>query len=311
MEGMISRIEALEVDIEAVKGNLRVVLSQLEGEKTVFLDSINKTFTDHKLVINEVVEGARSEFTNLRASQQALYESMATTVHGLDERLARLEAIGSAAQADVEGWGSRRGYIPTKFTIPKTFTDKEEEWRQWKDDVEDYLDHANPGMRDLLNEIDVEVEDVDEGWRRKRVGSVKEKVLGDHVQVWRALKHLTSGEARKIVMNVKGQDGFRAWQKLRLRFEPSLAAKQGIVLAEFSGMIARPAKTPAETVVLITEMEGRMKNIADLTGDEVSEMHAKSVLVGILDPMTRQHRAMQHGADYEKLKKTVLEFANM
>jgi hypothetical protein len=52
-------------------------------------------------------------------------------------------------------------------------------------------------------------------------------VTDDTVQVWRALKHLTDGEARKVVMAVKGECGFTAWQRLKFRFEPSLAAKQG------------------------------------------------------------------------------------
>ena len=44
----------------------------------------------------------------------------------------------------------------------------------------------------------------------------------------------------------------------------------------------------------------------------ISDNHAKSVLVGILDPMTRQHTAMHHGGNtgYEKLKRVVLEFTN-
>ena len=74
---------------------------------------------------------------------------------------------------------------------------------------------------------------------------------------------------------------------------------------EFSGMVARPAKNPEETRNLITEMERKRKMVEDVTGEDVSENHAKSVLVGILDPTTRQHTAMYHGskASCEQLKK--------
>ena len=59
----------------------------------------------------------------------------------------------------------------------------------------------------------------------------------------------------------------------------------------------------------MTEMDRKMKLVGDVTG-EVSEMHARSVLVGILDPVTRQHTAMNHSKSYETLKKIVQEFAN-
>ena len=59
-------------------------------------------------------------------------------------------------------------------------------------------------------------------------------------------------------------------------------------------------------------MEQRIKLVEDFTGEDVSENHAKSVLVGILDPTTRQHTAMYHGnkSTCEDLKKVVLEFIN-
>ena len=41
-------------------------------------------------------------------------------------------------------------------------------------------------------------------------GALGEKVLGDHVQVWRALKGLTGGVARSVVQSAHGEDGFEA-----------------------------------------------------------------------------------------------------
>ena len=76
--------------------------------------------------------------------------------------LRRSSAPSHTVRVVVQGWRSRRGYIPTKFTIPKSFTDKGEKCRQWKEDVADYWDLANVGMKELLEEIDVEVERVTE-----------------------------------------------------------------------------------------------------------------------------------------------------
>ena len=84
----------------------------------------------------------------------------------------------------------------------------------------------------------------------------------------------------------------------------------GTVLLEFNSMMTNPAKTQAELVNLITEMDSKMKNVEDITGEKVGEMHAHSVLIGVLDHMTRQHTAMKHGLPYEFLKKIISEFAN-
>ena len=136
-------------------------------------------------------------------------------------------------------------------------------------------------------------------------------MIEDEIQVWRTLKALTTGDAKKTILSVKNEDGFRAWQKLHQRYEQCLAAGQGAVLAEFTGMITKPSKTPAETRKIVTEIEQKMKRVEDATGTEVDQNHAKSILIGVLDPITKQHTAMKHGQEtsFEELKKLVLEFA--
>ena len=47
-----------------------------------------------------------------------------------------------------------------------------------------------------------------------------------------------------------------------------------------------------------------MKKVEDITDIPVDDNHAKSILIGILDPTTRQHTAMKHGQNvkFEELK---------
>ncbi len=80
-----------------------------------------------------------------------------------------------------------------------------------------------------------------------------------------------------------------AWQNLHKHYEPSLAARQGAVLADFSNLVTKPAKGPLETKQRITEMDARAKVVEDITGKPVDDNHAKSVLIGLMDPTTRQH----------------------
>ena len=205
-----------------------------------------------------------------------------------------------------------KGYLQAKNLTPKVFGDKPEEWRMWRDDLEDFMDTINPGMKTFLKSIAEEAEIIDNAWKEAKRMDSGDKIINDEVQVWRTLKALTTGEAKKLILSVKAEDGYRAWQKMHHRFEQGLAAKQGAVLAEFTGMISKPGKNPSETKRLITDIEQKMKNVEDTTGKEIDQNHAKSILIGILDPITRQHTAMKHGQDvsFEELKRLVLEFTN-
>lgn len=174
------------------------------------------------------------------------------------------------------------------------------------------FDSINLGMREFLKEVETKTEDLTEEWIQEKEGRYGTKVVSDRVQVWRALKSLTTGEARKAIMSIKTEDGFKALQKLHMHLGPSLASRQGMVLAELSGMVAKLAKTPGETRSLLMELERRVKVAEDVTVESISDMHSKSILVGILDPVTRQHTAMHRGtrASYDQLKRVVLEFVN-
>ena len=118
--------------------------------------------------------------------------------------------------------------------------------------------------------------------------------------------------ATTIVMLVGSEDGFEAWRRLHLQYNPKLVTRQGQVLADFAVMVIKPARSIGETWELLTEMERRMKILRDLTDQGVSDMHVRSVLVGILDPMTRQHTASAHkqSESFEVFKTAVLEFTN-
>jgi len=45
------------------------------------------------------------------------------------------------------------GYIPQKQLMPKSFNDKPEEWRAWREDVLDWIDSVNPGVKEVLEEL--------------------------------------------------------------------------------------------------------------------------------------------------------------
>jgi hypothetical protein len=75
-------------------------------------------------------------------------------------------------------------------------------------------------------------------------------------------------------------------------------------------MGSKPARNPGELQSLITEMGRKIKMIEEITGEVVPDMMAKSVLLSVLDPLTRQHTAVIHSQTYVKIRARVLEFAS-
>ena len=227
-------------------------------------------------------------FEGLRPAIHGLHVETANTVTNLQRRVVRLESNSSGAYTN-------KGYLSQQSMIQKNFTDKADKWKSWQEEVADYVDTMTPGMRKVLADIDQETDVIDDLWRHVRE-TKNGKVMEEHTNLWRLLRRVTEGKSKKVVMSTKDEDGFRAWQRLRQRFERGLAARQGIVIEEFSGMVSRPAKNPGETIALLTEMDRKMKLVEDVTGEEVSEMHARSVLVGGLgscDPPTHRHEPFQ------------------
>ena len=172
---------------------------------------------------------------------------------------------------------------------PKAFGNKEEHRREWVEEVRGYMDAVKPGMRDLLiaaeKERDTTV--VDSAWACN-----KNMNLGqESIQVWRALKKLTEdhSEARQVVTSVPGEDGYAAWVKLHRRYGMALAMKQGTMLANFSNLGMTKMKGPAETRSRVIDIDKMAKLTEEITGEPIGEGHWKSVLVGMLDPVTRQH----------------------
>lgn len=311
VEARLARLEeeagASRTSLNETQQKVSEALQALEGQKVAFGDMVAKQLADNGNAISLVVNDARNEFTRVNANLQELHDRTKGAVEQIQRRLSELERNPGAGTKK-----SQRGYLPMKETIPSVFADKIADWRLWVEDVADFMDDQTEGMKDFLMFVAKEKDPITQEWKSEARVEHDDKVVSNMVNVWRALKKLTSGEARKIVMSVREEDGFRAWQKLHQRFEPGLEAKQGMVLAEFSGMIAKPGKTPADTRGLITEMEERMKLIEDITGKAVDEDHAKSILIGVMDPITRQHTAMNHGVSvtFDKLKNLVLTFAN-
>jgi len=177
--------------------------------------------------VSEVSDGLKELYTVANIAVGAV----ATRVTKIEESLAEQRSRGGGATQ-----GQRSLLHHKHMTV--AVLDKLDQWRSWTADVEDYTEETMPGIRtdlDTAKSQDEEVAEVDmdpEAWKCREM-------------VWRFLKRYTSGEAKKVVCSAPNRNGWEAWRKLHLQYEPQLVMREAVVMAAFTNMVAKRAKTPA------------------------------------------------------------------
>ena len=97
------------------------------------------------------------------------------------------------------------------------------------------------------------------------------------------------------------------------QYEPATVTREAQVLARYTNMVTKKAKSPRETKALLNELSERAKRVEEITGKPIEDRHAMSVIAGILDPETAKHTAQYQGAkaNVDILRRKVLEFINL
>ena len=98
-----------------------------------------------------------------------------------------------------------------------------------------------------------------------------------------------------------------------MQFEPALVMREAVVMAQFTNMVNKRAKTPSETKALLVELDERAKRVEEITGERIENRHMMSVVMGVLDSESMKHTAQFQGAKVraDVLKRKVVEFANL
>ena len=272
MDRMESAMTALSADITAHKG-------LIDSEKKALIEQVNKEFDAHKKAITQVINDARGEFANVKDNLGELYGATGQAFADIKGKVDNLEHEFRQRHRGSGGTsksGKEKGYLPIKSLVPAVFGEDEGQWRKWQEDVSDYLDTLQPGMRDWLKVVEKATDIVDDEWVTKNRAGHPADVVDDATALFIALKALTTGEARMVVQGVRDHNGFAAWKHLHQRFGLSVAAKQGKAMCDVSMMVQRPAETPAETRTLVTEFERRVRYAEEATGQSLGDGHAKS-----------------------------------
>ena len=186
-------------------------------------------------------------------------------------------------------------FVPWKHMTPPKFGNKVELWREWQEDVRGYFDGTKTVIREVLQALENEDEEQGSSFVRQEHA----EFATEGPALWRALKNLTEvgSDARRIVTGVPDEDGFLAWSKLNKQYGLQLSAKQGLIRAQFYALAAQ-TKTPSDTRSRLIEIDRMAKAVYEITGQELTDMELKGVVVGCLDPLTCQHTTNYHGAKH-------------
>jgi hypothetical protein len=89
--------------------------------------------------------------------------------------------------------------------------------------------------------------------------------------------------------------------------------REAVVMAQFTNMVNKRAKTTSETKNLLVELEEKAKRVEEITGERIDNRHMMSVIMGILDTETLKHTAQFQGLKVkaEMLKRKIMEFVNL
>jgi len=254
-----------------------------------------------KKQVEEVSEGLKDLYTVANVAVGAV----ASRVQRIEEELTAQEERRNSRRGGEDGMHGQKSLLHYKnMKVP--VLDKMEGWRNWIADVEDYTEETMPGIRadlETAKKCDEEVTDLD-----MSAGAWSHREM-----VWRFLKQYTAGEARKVVGSAPNRNGWEAWRKLHLQYEPQLVMREAVVMSAFTNMVTRRAKSPQESKTLLLELDERARRVEDVTGEPIDNRHRMSVVMGLIDAESMKHTSAHQGAKMraDVLQRKVIEFANL
>ena len=138
-------------------------------------------------------------------------------------------------------------------------------------------------------------------------------MVGEEVHVVEVLEDIHERGGEEGGVGREGGQWVESMEKLaHTHMEPHLAIKETQIMSNFTNMINKRARNPAETKVLLMELEERAKRVEEVTKQAPEDRHMMSVLASIIDLETLKYTAQYQGkCQLEKLKIKIKEFVNL
>ena len=148
MATMKNAVKELEDEVTQITAAVKGNAYDLDAQKQALLAKLDTEFGNCKAALTTIVSQARGEFDLVKGTISELHAKTANAFQKVKEKVEGMESGGAHTETGAKGrW---RGYIPAKHMVPSKFDNAEEKWRAWQDEVLDYLDTQQPGMRKLL-----------------------------------------------------------------------------------------------------------------------------------------------------------------
>jgi len=328
------RIDEAEGDVVVLKGwesRIDDEVKRLQQIAGTIDDKVEKARVEQVMATDHVISEAKKEFGGIREeigetkdrietlagdAKMAFdqhYDAIVSAKRELTELQVSAESIFLQVKSKIEelerkgrsgGDNKMAGFVQLRNLEPKVYGGKIEEWKGWKETSLDYFDTMEPGMRQVMEEA--AKKGVTEDWKKRGR------------DLHRALKNFTDGDAKKIIMTVKEENGWAAWKELCMNSESGINARMSAALQEVTGILKKPAGSPLETRKLIPELERRFKETEELmeqggaSTTVMDDTWKKAMLLGIIDPITRQMTAggLEPTDTYSETKEKILKFVN-
>ena len=267
------------VEHEAWKTRIEGGLVKHEGE-------LNQAVLDQT---NSMAEQVRQQQVLVQQHQalHVLHQTASESLSATNTRVGVLESAGSGPSLGAGKAKEKWQLSVPKDMQPSEFTGKEEEWKRWKEEMEDYIEAVHPGMKLVLKVTTKGSEEVLNTDFQK--AGFNDGEWQHHDKLFMLLKRKTSGEARSVVMCARAENGYEAWRLLRVRFEPQAGIRRMKEIAELMDLRNKRCKNAAETNLVLLEVNRRKMLIEDIGGETPSDDTLTNVMWMSMDPATKSH----------------------
>ena len=110
LAAMDARMMEMEAAMTQMRGENADLIRHLNEQKTDLTDKLSLEFNGHKILMDEIIKSARTEFSDVKAGILNLYKATEDALKKVNEKIENLEADKGSGGAD---WKTK-GYIPLK-----------------------------------------------------------------------------------------------------------------------------------------------------------------------------------------------------
>lgn len=149
------------------------------------------------------------------------------------------------------------------------------------------MESMEPGLRLTARTVAKSIEETDKVWFTDMALTGWES----HPDVYQVLKKWTTCETRKTIMGATRDNGWEAWRRLTVQYEPASAIKQCQQLCELAALGHKKCKNPQETFIFLLAIKRRIQAVVETSGESPTTYGCLTILLSGMDDSTKTNCA--------------------